>query len=164
MSTTNQFDKTKEETATRRKRIKLDTEPKKVPVIRAKDKDESVSKGPDAPNPTRRMELTSKKEGSEAKERRRQRSVSAEMEMTDSLKQTRRQQKRKRREEKRKNKIPRLRIFPIWLRIVLIAGLSFIALCVGLMIGYGGLGDGDPKDALKWETWQHIADLIYKEK
>ncbi|MGF7012893.1 DNA-directed RNA polymerase subunit beta [Ornithinibacillus bavariensis] len=162
MSTTNQYEKTKEDNATRRKRIKLESEPKRVPVIRESENTDSGSKEPAIPKAASRKD--SKTEVSDAKERRRQKSLSAEEEMTDSLKQERRQQRKQQKEEKRKNKKPRLRIIPIWLRIVLIAGLSFIALCVGLMIGYGGLGDGDPTDALKWETWQHIVDLIYKEK
>nr|WP_033445792.1 DNA-directed RNA polymerase subunit beta [Ornithinibacillus scapharcae] len=94
----------------------------------------------------------------------RRRSANAELEQTETLKQTRRQQKKKQKEEKRKNRKPRLRIFPIWARIIVVSVLSVIALAVGLMIGYGGLGDGEPRDALKWETWQHIIDIVKKEE
>ncbi len=52
------------------------------------------------------------------------------------------------------------RLFPIWLRLVIVVLLLFIAACSGLMIGYGVIGDGEPVDALKWGTWQHILDII----
>ncbi|QBP42076.1 DNA-directed RNA polymerase subunit beta [Paenisporosarcina antarctica] len=53
-----------------------------------------------------------------------------------------------------------IRLFPIWLRIILIVALVIGAMAAGLMIGYGYVGDGEPKDALKWETWQHILDIL----
>ncbi|WP_010648311.1 DNA-directed RNA polymerase subunit beta [Oceanobacillus massiliensis] len=84
----------------------------------------------------------------------------AEAEKKD--KQTRKQQKTKQNEEKRKNKIPRLRIFPIWLRIIIVLIIAAAALVAGLMIGYGVIGDGVPTDALKKETWQHIIDIVTK--
>lgn len=155
MSTTNQFDKTKEETSSRRKRVNVSAEfakepksqPQKVPVVQNEQ-------GSDAKQtvPPKTQEL------------RRKKSASAELEMTETQNQTRRQQKKQQKAEKRKNKKPRLRIFPIWLRIVLVGAISVLALGAGLMIGYGVLGDGEPKDALKWETWQHIIDIVAKEK
>ncbi|HLR61499.1 MAG TPA: DNA-directed RNA polymerase subunit beta [Lentibacillus sp.] len=77
---------------------------------------------------------------------------------------TRKEQKKKRRQEKRQNKKPRRRIFPIWQRIIVVLVLSAIALIVGVMVGYGVIGDGNPIDALKWETWQHIIDIVVKEE
>jgi hypothetical protein len=53
-----------------------------------------------------------------------------------------------------------IRLFPIWLRILLVLVLLMGALAAGLMIGYGYVGDGEPKDALKWETWKHIIDIV----
>lgn len=87
-----------------------------------------------------------------------------EIDQTGSEKQTRKLQKIKQKEEKRKAKKPRGRIFPIWLRIIVVLLLSAIALIVGLMIGYGVVGDGVPEDALKKETWQHIIDIVTKAK
>jgi len=52
-----------------------------------------------------------------------------------------------------------IRLFPIWLRIVLILALITGAVAAGLMVGYGYIGDGEPKNALKWETWKHIIDI-----
>lgn len=75
----------------------------------------------------------------------------------------RRQQQLKLKKELAKKKKPRRRIFPIWFRIVFIAACCLIALGLGLMIGFGVIGDGDPRDALKMETWQHIIDFITKD-
>lgn len=52
------------------------------------------------------------------------------------------------------------RLFPIWLRIVLVLILLIIAAVSGLMIGFGVIGDGEPLNALKKETWLHILDII----
>lgn len=53
-----------------------------------------------------------------------------------------------------------IRLIPIWLRIIIILALFFAAAVAGLMFGYGFLGGGAAKDALKWDTWQHILDII----
>lgn len=52
-----------------------------------------------------------------------------------------------------------VRLFPIWLRIILVTALLVGAIAAGLVIGYGYIGDGKPADALKWKTWQHILDI-----
>ncbi|GAB3789486.1 DNA-directed RNA polymerase subunit beta [Virgibacillus kimchii] len=69
-------------------------------------------------------------------------------------------QSRKQRKEKRKERKPRRRIFPLWLRIIVVLLLAAGALVSGLMIGFGVLGDGTPTDVLKVETWQHIIDIV----
>jgi hypothetical protein len=53
-----------------------------------------------------------------------------------------------------------IRLFPIWLRILLILALIVGAVAAGLMVGYGYIGDGEPKDVLNWEKWQHIIDIM----
>lgn len=78
--------------------------------------------------------------------------------------QTREQFKQLKKQQKRQHKKPRRRIFPIWLRIIVVLGLSLVALMIGLMIGYGGIGDGHPLDALHKSTWQHIIDIVKQEK
>lgn len=65
---------------------------------------------------------------------------------------------------KRKARRPIRRIFPIWLRLIVFILLCAGALIIGLMIGYGMLGDGSPKDVLNVETWKHIIDVVKKEK
>ncbi|MCA0971007.1 DNA-directed RNA polymerase subunit beta [Halobacillus litoralis] len=90
---------------------------------------------------------------------------------------TRREEKERKQQEKvaaKKEKKPakgkkekktrkgRRRILPIWLRIIIIVLLSALALILGAMVGYGIIGDGNPTDALQWETWQHIIDIVTK--
>lgn len=57
-------------------------------------------------------------------------------------------------------KLVRLRLIPIWLRIILVICLLVVATVLGLIFGYSVLGDGDTFDALKWSTWQHMLDII----
>lgn len=52
------------------------------------------------------------------------------------------------------------RLIPIWLRIIIVLLLLIIAAASGLMIGFGVIGSGQPLDALKMETWQHMLDII----
>src|SRR5699024_7173113 len=78
----------------------------------------------------------------------------------DSGKRTRHEQKKRQKEEKKANKRPIRRIFPIWLRLIVIPILCIVALLLGMMVGYGVIGDGSPFDALHKETWQHIIDIV----
>lgn len=88
--------------------------------------------------------------------------------MTEESKISARQQRRLEKEQEKAHeqekttgttKWVQIRMFPIWLRILLVI-LFFVGSAIaGLMIGYGVLGDGEPKDALKWETYQHMIDI-----
>jgi|GEM_PF-6350833 len=49
---------------------------------------------------------------------------------------------------------------PIWLRFVLLATICLVAVLLGSVIGYGVVGGGVPTDALKFDTWQHIIELV----
>lgn len=53
-----------------------------------------------------------------------------------------------------------LRLIPIWLRIILVLLLFLVAAVVGLNVGYSIIGDGASSGALKWDTWQHILDIM----
>jgi hypothetical protein len=66
-------------------------------------------------------------------------------------------------EEKPKKQKWRIRLIPIWLRLVIIVAVMAIAVVAGAMFGYGILGGGNPMDVLNKETWQHILDLVNKE-
>jgi Mn2+/Fe2+ NRAMP family transporter len=57
----------------------------------------------------------------------------------------------------------RVRIIPIWLRVIIVAVLIFLSVIAGAAVGYGIVGDGSAKDVLKKSTWTHIIDLIEKE-
>ncbi|WP_243291941.1 DNA-directed RNA polymerase subunit beta [Bacillus sp. FJAT-47783] len=67
-------------------------------------------------------------------------------------------------EEQTEPKKVRIRLIPIWLRLILVVFAMAISVVIGAMVGYGVLGDGKPLDALKPSTWQHIVDLVEKEK
>ena len=66
--------------------------------------------------------------------------------------------------ETKKTRWVQIRMFPIWLRIVIVLLLIVVAAALGSMIGYGVIGDGNARDALKWETWQHIIDIMSGKK
>lgn len=69
-------------------------------------------------------------------------------------------------EREKDNKEPKktfwvqIRLLPIWLRLILIFLLIAIVAVIGLRIGYSYVGDGNPEDVLKKETWTHILDII----
>lgn len=71
---------------------------------------------------------------------------------------TKKQSRRKKRKEKY-----RVRIVPIWLRVIIVLLLAVVALVLGLMVGYGVIGDGNATEVLRKETWQHIIDIVTKE-
>lgn len=54
----------------------------------------------------------------------------------------------------------RLRLIPIWMRVILVVLLIGLSSLTGAAIGYGVLGDGNASDVLKMSTWTHIIDLV----
>ncbi|MGO4890230.1 DNA-directed RNA polymerase subunit beta [Anaerobacillus sp. MEB173] len=68
--------------------------------------------------------------------------------------------RRERRKRIRKQRKGRIRLIPIWLRLIIIIFLAAASLVAGLVVGYGIIGDGHPADALKVETWQHIVNIV----
>lgn len=66
------------------------------------------------------------------------------------------------RHKSKQTRLIRIRIIPIWLRLFIIAALIVISAIAGVVIGYGVIGNGEPEDALKKSTWQHIIDLVEK--
>jgi len=57
----------------------------------------------------------------------------------------------------------RIRMIPIWLRLVLLVASVMICVMAGAAVGYGMLGGGNVGDVFKESTWTHILDLIDKE-
>lgn len=53
-----------------------------------------------------------------------------------------------------------IRLFPIWLRVILVLLLLIVAALLGAYIGYSLLGDESPSGLFKKETWMHITDII----
>jgi uncharacterized membrane protein len=67
-------------------------------------------------------------------------------------------------EQNYKNRIRiRIRLIPIWVRVLLVLIFMVLSTLVGLIVGYGIIGNGNPADALEESTWQHIIDLVEKE-
>ena len=54
----------------------------------------------------------------------------------------------------------KVRLLPIWLRLLIIIGLIFIALLAGSLIGYSVIGGGQATDVFKKSTWTHIIDIV----
>ena len=65
--------------------------------------------------------------------------------------------------ERRRSRRIRVRMIPIWLRIIIVAVLIVISGLAGAAFGYGVMGGGDAKDIFKKSTWTHIVDLVEKE-
>ena len=85
--------------------------------------------------------------------------------MTNELNQTVEEQPKKRRSqepatEEQSRRWVRIRLVPIWLRIILILLLFIIVIAIGLVFGYSVIGEGQSGDALKWSTWKHILDIM----
>ena len=85
--------------------------------------------------------------------------------MTNELNETVEEQPKKRRTqapavEERKRRWIRIRLLPIWLRIILVLLLFIIVTAIGLVFGYSVIGEGESGDALKWSTWKHILDIV----
>lgn len=57
----------------------------------------------------------------------------------------------------------RIRLIPIWLRIIIVALLIVISTIAGAAVGYSVMGDGEVKDIFQKSTWTHIFDLVEKE-
>jgi len=84
-------------------------------------------------------------------------------EQVSSREEFKKEKKAKKNVEQEEPRKIRIRLIPIWLRVILVALAMSVSLVLGTMVGYGVLGDGKPLDALKPSTWQHIVDLVEKE-
>ncbi|MCR8850599.1 DNA-directed RNA polymerase subunit beta [Rossellomorea sp. SC111] len=72
------------------------------------------------------------------------------------------EKKEKQKDETKPSRWVRVRMLPIWLRILLFILLLAGSLVLGAVIGFAGIGDGKPADVFKAETWQHIIDIVVK--
>ncbi|TXC85935.1 DNA-directed RNA polymerase subunit beta [Metabacillus litoralis] len=80
----------------------------------------------------------------------------------EELKKVKKTQKEKESTKEKSSPKIRVRLLPIWLRVLLIVVLMGISVIAGLVVGYGVIGNGNPEDALDKSTWQHIIDLVEK--
>ncbi len=82
----------------------------------------------------------------------------------EDFRKTRDEQKNTEKEPKKKREPKiRIRLIPIWIRLLLVVVLFAASIIIGVVVGYGVIGDGKPSDALKKETWQHIVDIVNKD-
>ena len=58
------------------------------------------------------------------------------------------------------DKRPKLRLIPIWLRLLIVLALVAVAAIIGAMVGYAGLGEGKAFDVFTPEVWRHILDIM----
>lgn len=72
------------------------------------------------------------------------------------------EKKAKQRDETKPSRWVRVRMLPIWLRILLFILLLAGSLVLGAVIGFAGIGNGNAADVFKAETWQHIIDIVVK--
>ncbi|PYZ96296.1 hydroxymyristoyl-ACP dehydratase [Alteribacter lacisalsi] len=68
---------------------------------------------------------------------------------------------RQNQEKKPKSKRGRVRLIPIWFRLILVVFLVGLSILLGAMVGYGIVGDGHPMDVFQRDTWNQIYELIY---
>lgn len=88
--------------------------------------------------------------------------TSEEPEEEQEAEASRAEKKRKEREEGT-YKRGRVRLFPIWLRLVLLVLALGVSLVLGAMIGFWILGDGgNPMEVFNPQTWFHIYDIIFE--
>lgn len=73
------------------------------------------------------------------------------------------QEKAEQKEKAVKPKRGRIRLIPIWLRVIIILILLVASLIGGAMFGYGVIGDGEPRDVLDRDPWYHIYDIIFED-
>jgi hypothetical protein len=69
---------------------------------------------------------------------------------------------KKKQEKVEKRQKVRVRLIPIWLRVILVIVLLALSIIAGAAFGYGVMGDGKPKDIFEKSTWTHILDLVEK--
>lgn len=74
---------------------------------------------------------------------------------------TRQEYKEEEQKVQQKKRI-KVRLIPIWLRLIIVAGLIFLMLIIGALIGYSAIGGGHPIDVFKISTWTHIVDIVNK--
>lgn len=76
----------------------------------------------------------------------------------------RKEARKRRKEERKQNPKGPIRFIPVWLRLLIVIALCVAGLIIGLMLGYGFIGEGEnPQDVLKLEFWQEIIDYIQGE-
>jgi hypothetical protein len=50
---------------------------------------------------------------------------------------------------------------PVWGKVGIVAGLLFLSLIFGLMIGYSVIGHEPVFEVFSFSTWKHLFDLVF---
>ncbi|MBT2661550.1 DNA-directed RNA polymerase subunit beta [Bacillus sp. ISL-45] len=74
-----------------------------------------------------------------------------------------REEVKKNKKTREKKKRIRVRLIPIWLRIMIVVLLLAASVVLGAMFGYAVMGGGEAKDVFEKSTWSHIIDLVNRE-
>ena len=80
--------------------------------------------------------------------------------MAEEVKQTRMQKRQAEEQQAGKRPLVEVNVGGWLLRIVIVVVLIVIAAISGAMIGYGGIGNGNPMQVLNPSTWKHIFDIM----
>lgn len=83
-------------------------------------------------------------------------------ETREQVKQAKKEMKAERESGEQRKRI-RIRLIPLWLRLLLIAVLIVLCVILGAMFGYSVMGNGKATDVFDKSTWTHIIDLIKRE-
>ncbi|RKL68449.1 hypothetical protein CR203_05875 [Salipaludibacillus neizhouensis] len=68
----------------------------------------------------------------------------------------------KKRKNKKNKPSGRIRLIPIWFRVILVLFLVIASVILGAMVGYGIIGPGgNPMDVFEPDTWYHIYDIVF---
>lgn len=76
---------------------------------------------------------------------------------------TREQVKKENKIEHQEKRKVRVRLVPIWLRVLIVIVMIALSIVLGAAFGYGVMGGGDPKEIFQKSTWTHILDLVNHE-
>jgi hypothetical protein len=76
---------------------------------------------------------------------------------------TREEYRQQEKQEDHAKKRVRIRLLPIWLRLVIVCVLIAVSVTAGAIIGYSVIGGGKASDVFKKSTWTHIVDLVNKD-
>ncbi|RPF54129.1 DNA-directed RNA polymerase subunit beta [Aquisalibacillus elongatus] len=94
---------------------------------------------------------------------------SSSAEDTKKRKLRKKQLKEEKKKDKQKGPIrrfisTRIRFIPVWLRVIIVIALCFVAFYVGLGFGFSSLGEGEDPDTVRsLEFWRYIWDYIQGE-
>ncbi|MGY4688438.1 DNA-directed RNA polymerase subunit beta [Salibacterium sp. K-3] len=64
---------------------------------------------------------------------------------------------------KKGRKRERVRMVPIWARLVIVLAVLILSLIGGLLTGYALVGDGNGLEVLRWGNWERLIEFIQGE-